>query len=165
MTVSAPERTATARLRLQSLEPPAEARRPRLAVPAPAPAVLPRYVRPRRSRRVGRPGPTVPGPAEVRITRRGRLALTVAVTAGGLAVGIVAQAAPVHGGPPLEAVSPGPVATVVVQPGDTLWAIAVRADPQADPRPTVARIADLNGLTGATVRPGQRLRLPRLPRR
>lgn len=166
MTVNAPERTTTARLRLQLLEPsPAQARQARPAVLAPAPAVLPRYVRPRRSRRVGRPAHTVPGSAEVRITRRGRLALSVAVTAGLLAVGIVAQGAPVHGGPPLGAVAPGPVATVVVQPGDTVWAIAMWADPQADPRSTVARIVDLNGLAGATVRPGQTLRLPRRPRR
>jgi LysM repeat protein len=50
--------------------------------------------------------------------------------------------------------------TVVVQPGDTLWAIATRSSPGADPRQTVQRIVDLNGLRGTSVVPGQQLRLP-----
>jgi LysM repeat protein len=48
----------------------------------------------------------------------------------------------------------------VVQPGDTLWVIARRAVPDADPRITVQRIVDLNGLTGTAVVPGQQLALP-----
>ncbi|MHB8593211.1 MAG: LysM peptidoglycan-binding domain-containing protein [Acidimicrobiales bacterium] len=69
------------------------------------------------------------------------------------------------GGHPLA--TPGPVpagATVVdhalyvVQPGDTLWSIAERLDPGADPRPVVA---DLSAQVGSdTVVPGEALRLP-----
>ncbi|MBI1377383.1 MAG: LysM peptidoglycan-binding domain-containing protein [Frankiales bacterium] len=53
--------------------------------------------------------------------------------------------------------------TVVVQPGETLWQVARAVAPDADVRDTIARIQDLNGLTGpgaATVRPGQSLVVP-----
>ena len=46
----------------------------------------------------------------------------------------------------------------VVQPGDTLWSIAMRLDPSSDPRPLVAEMAAQVG--GDTVVPGERLRLP-----
>ncbi len=42
-----------------------------------------------------------------------------------------------------------------VRPGDTLWSIAVRMDPSADPRPTVARLASEIGTY--QVVPGERL--------
>ncbi|WP_165950466.1 LysM peptidoglycan-binding domain-containing protein [Actinomadura sp. GC306] len=51
--------------------------------------------------------------------------------------------------------------TVVVKPGETVWEIAVDADPDDDPQLVVQRILDLNGMGGdPTVRPGQQLRLP-----
>jgi LysM repeat protein len=50
--------------------------------------------------------------------------------------------------------------TVVVGPGETLWDIAQRNDPDGDPRITVQRIADLNGLSDSIVQPGQQLRVP-----
>ena len=48
--------------------------------------------------------------------------------------------------------------TYVVQPGDTLWAIAARLEPGSDPRPLVDHLVQLNG--GAQVEAGQRLVLP-----
>jgi predicted Zn-dependent protease len=50
---------------------------------------------------------------------------------------------------------------VMVQPGQTLWSIAVRTDPAADPRLIIQRIIELNGLTGGSVSAGQRLWVPR----
>jgi LysM repeat protein len=50
--------------------------------------------------------------------------------------------------------------TVVVQPGQTLWGVARALTPDADVRETVARIQELNGLTGASVHPGQSLIVP-----
>jgi LysM repeat protein len=53
--------------------------------------------------------------------------------------------------------------TVIVQPGQTMWGLASTIAPNDDPRDTIARIADLNGLTVAqasAVRPGQRLIVP-----
>ena len=48
----------------------------------------------------------------------------------------------------------------VVQPADTLWAIAT-ANYGGDPREAVWRLRERNGLTGSTLlHPGQRLVLP-----
>jgi LysM repeat protein len=55
---------------------------------------------------------------------------------------------------------PVPGVTVVVQPRQSLWAIAIEAAPGSDPRETVARIRDLNGLDARPVRAGQQLVLP-----
>jgi hypothetical protein len=51
----------------------------------------------------------------------------------------------------------GPVA-YTVQPGDTLWTIAERVDPSADPRPLVAKLAAQTG--SDTVVPGEHITLP-----
>jgi hypothetical protein len=47
----------------------------------------------------------------------------------------------------------------VVQPADTLWAIA-SASYAGDPREAVWRLRQRNRLDGTTLRPGQRLVLP-----
>jgi hypothetical protein len=69
------------------------------------------------------------------------------------------------GGRPLA--SPGPArvgdpvaahALYIVQPGDTLWTIAQRLDPQGDPRAVEAELAAEVG--GDTIVPGERLVLP-----
>ena len=52
-----------------------------------------------------------------------------------------------------------PTVVYVVQPGDTLWSIARRADPGADPRPLVDRLVEVNDLRG-TLHAGDQLRLP-----
>jgi nucleoid-associated protein YgaU len=98
----------------------------------------------------------------LRLTRRGRgvlIAFTASVllvlfwlTAGpGALAGGQGDAQPADGRPPR---------TVVVGPGETLWDIAHRNDPDGDPRVTVHRISDLNGLSGPIVHPGQELRVP-----
>jgi nucleoid-associated protein YgaU len=50
--------------------------------------------------------------------------------------------------------------TVVVRPGDSLWAIARRIEPQADPRPLVDAIAVANDVDAGSLVPGQRLVVP-----
>ena len=49
---------------------------------------------------------------------------------------------------------------VVVQQGETLWQIAQRIAPEADPRATVTAIRELNGLGGAPVVAGQTVIVP-----
>ena len=52
----------------------------------------------------------------------------------------------------------------LVKSGDTLWEIArARVGAEADPRPLVAAIEDLNGLDGAELRAGQRVLVPPAP--
>jgi len=46
----------------------------------------------------------------------------------------------------------------VVQPGDTLWSIALTLSPGDDPRPLVHVLDDIAG--GALLAPGQRLVIP-----
>src|ERR1700674_2755981 len=50
--------------------------------------------------------------------------------------------------------------TVVVQPGDTLWAIASAHYPSDDVRARVADIERANGLQGPVIEVGETLRLP-----
>jgi hypothetical protein len=49
-------------------------------------------------------------------------------------------------------------ASYTVRPGDSLWSIAERVDPSADPRPLVARLAAETG--SESVVPGERIVLP-----
>ncbi|HET7530523.1 MAG TPA: LysM peptidoglycan-binding domain-containing protein [Mycobacteriales bacterium] len=93
----------------------------------------------------------------VRLTRRGRLAVVLGV----LALMVVGFSATGH--VPSQA-APSAVReharTVTVEPGESLWAVAVRIAPHADPRLVVARIVEINHLPGATVSAGQQLVVP-----
>ena len=55
----------------------------------------------------------------------------------------------------------GPRPHVLVEPGQTLWSIArARLGPEADPRPFIQEIQDLNALESSLLVAGQRLALP-----
>lgn len=60
---------------------------------------------------------------------------------------------------PARPAPPPATAVYVVQPGDTLWAIAVRLQPAGDPRVLIARLEAMNHLQGELVA-GQRIVLP-----
>jgi LysM domain len=102
----------------------------------------------------------------VRLTRRGRIVLAALVTIASLLVvalmwvAVAARAQASSSGLP-----PGVVyrnlTAVVVHPGQTLWSIAVQAQPSADPRIVVQQIIDLNALSGTSVEPGEHLWVPR----
>jgi LysM repeat protein len=51
-------------------------------------------------------------------------------------------------------------ATVVVQPGDTLWSIAAEHYPSSDVRARVGDIERANGLRSPVIQVGETLRLP-----
>ena len=98
-------------------------------------------------------------PARLRLTRRGRVVLTTV-----LAVPLIAGTvfAGLNGGGAIASRDAATVqfATVTIQPGESLWDVAERVAPTADPRDAVRRIMDLNRLQSAVVQPGQRLALP-----
>ena len=102
------------------------------------------------------------GAAPVVLTRRGRVVMTGLLAL--MAAGLLAML-PRHADATGAGVSPGRVeqnlAQVAVRPGDTLWSIAVRTDPGADPRLVIQRITDLNALAGAGITPGQTLWVPK----
>ena len=112
--------------------------------------------------RRGRSAPPLP----MRLTRRGRVVVgtLAAVATVGLAALIwlaVAGRAEAAGH-----VRPGTPAAhsmlrVVVRPGDTLWSIAAKADPSADPRIVIQQIVDDNALRGTAITAGQVLWVPR----
>jgi hypothetical protein len=101
-----------------------------------------------------------------RLTRRGRrliwasaiLLVVAVITPVVLALASGAQAAN-HGVPP-SAVWAG-MRQVVVQPRDSLWSIALRAEPRADPRVVVQQIMDYNAMGSQVVVPGENLWVPR----
>ena len=104
-------------------------------------------------------------PAPVRLTRRGRfvvgllagLAIASAVALIWLAITGQAQAASKAAPVPAGGHS---MLRVVVRPGQTLWSIAEKADPAADPRIVIQQIIDDNALTGTSVNAGQVLWIP-----
>jgi hypothetical protein len=95
--------------------------------------------------------------ATLRLTRRGRIALVVTVmmmaVIGGMVVG---HGSSLAAGRADRAVHP----SVVVKPGESLWAVAARVAPDQDPRLVVADIESLNRLGGPAVQPGQQLLVP-----
>lgn len=98
-----------------------------------------------------------PAPAPLRITRRGRLVVTLGMTALLAAVGLVGASQAVAG----QEASSVPVEQVTVVPGDTLWSIAAAvAEPGSDVRDVVAEIAELNALPTSQVFAGQHLVVP-----
>jgi nucleoid-associated protein YgaU len=108
--------------------------------------------------RPARPRPsTATGDPPLRLTRRGRLVVVLAVLAMAY-VALTMMSAP--------AASTGQVRhvrahTVVVTPGETLWDIARSVAPESDPRDVVAEIVDLNSLTDpGAIRVGQPLDVP-----
>jgi LysM repeat protein len=52
------------------------------------------------------------------------------------------------------------LATIVVHPGETLWSIANRVAPNADPRETITALREVNNLPSADVYPGEQLVVP-----
>ncbi len=109
-------------------------------------------VRPRHLHLVPAPETTV-----LRLTRRGRVAvllaalLTLAVLVVALGPSTIATG---------EAGDAVPTQTVTVQPGDTLWKLATKANPNGDIRQTVDDIMRLNSLPTAHLPMGSEVAVP-----
>lgn len=106
------------------------------------------------------------GTTRLHLTRRGRVVFTslaalplvavalVVALNGGMAAAEGASAVGV-GGP--QAVG---FEYVTIQPGQSLWQLAVSLAPTSDPRDVIAEIVSLNQLSSDSVQAGQRLALP-----
>jgi nucleoid-associated protein YgaU len=93
------------------------------------------------------------------IYRRRRVGAAVFAVALVVSVGSVAQRGLAdRGGDPAFAAAVGRTTSYVVQPGDTLWAIAQQLYAGEDIALVVDAMVTLNG--GATIQPGQLLNLP-----
>lgn len=93
----------------------------------------------------------------VHLTARGRLLLVltlVAVLFAAFSLGRTASEA-------ADTTAPEPaLVQVTVQSGETLWGVAQRIAPHADPRQVVQVIRDVNDLDSSALQVGQQLLLP-----
>ncbi|CAN5692337.1 hypothetical protein BH18ACT7_BH18ACT7_10510 [soil metagenome] len=92
----------------------------------------------------------------VRLTRRGRLAVTFMTL---LATVILLAVAAAQSGSTGGGLADAP-RSVVVEPGDTLWQIAREIAPADSPAVVVAALQEANGLDGGPLQPGQVLAVP-----
>jgi LysM repeat protein len=95
--------------------------------------------------------------APVRLTRRGRIVLTVLFVAALLAV---FTAFGPHSAATGEAGTPVPTRTVQVGEGDTLWEIASQVAAPGKTREMVHQIEELNALPGPSLAEGQTIAVP-----
>lgn len=95
----------------------------------------------------------------LRITRRGRLVLSLSVLLAALAV---VAAVILSGGSAVATSSAGAVhfEHVTVSAGESLWQVAEVVAPGSDPRDVISDIVKLNDLSTTQVMPGQSLAIP-----
>jgi LysM repeat protein len=98
---------------------------------------------------VGCPQPLSAG-SGYRMSRWARLGMTLTVAAALVVVAITLIA------------RSGPDRTnfVTVEPGDTLWSVALRVAPDRDPRAVVEDVIAINRLSDNTIHVGEVLRVP-----
>ncbi|HUR15126.1 MAG TPA: LysM peptidoglycan-binding domain-containing protein [Mycobacteriales bacterium] len=93
----------------------------------------------------------------LRLTHRGRLVVLltlVGLLLAAFSLGRVGTQAAPAGADRAE------LGQTVVQPGESLWAVANRVAPGHDPRAVIDQIADLNDLDSSAVQVGQLLVVP-----
>jgi predicted Zn-dependent protease len=100
--------------------------------------------------------PIRPSSSSVRLTRRGRAMLVLLVAAVAFLAFSIGRVASQAGTEPTGSAT----RAVTVQPGQTLWQLAVQVAPQDDPRATVDRIRELNDMRTEVLQAGQRLVVP-----
>ena len=95
----------------------------------------------------------------VRLTRRGRLVVSTSCLVVAIGVALTGPWGSSAGATTAQAQGPT-TARVTVAQGRTLWQIARSIAPTTDPRITVERIRELNGLPDSAIRAGQELVIP-----
>jgi len=97
----------------------------------------------------------------IKLTRRGRMLVSALSFAAMLAISLVSLfgIATASAKASNEA-SNSTTTQIVVAPGETLWTIAARVNPEIDPRAVIDQIMDLNVIEGSNVYAGQVLLVP-----
>jgi hypothetical protein len=116
-----------------------------------------------RTVRRARPGSSAAPAAPLTLTRRGRLVLVglpVLTGAAALVVLAVVFLVPATAKATSEPVPGAGTEITTVLPGQSLWEIAVAADPQRDPRDVIDDIVELNGLDSSVLVAGRHLEIP-----
>ena len=108
-------------------------------------ALHPTYVAPRVAPRAR---------TQVRLTRRGRLAVFLAC------LGVLLTLAFLYGGQSVATNESEPTRVITVDGGDTLWAIAAELADDGQVRAMMHRIERLNGLESGMLMAGQQLLVP-----
>lgn len=109
-----------------------------------------------------RPGVGVSSGGALRLTRRGRVVVFGLALAVVLALSVLVGSGSVATS---EKGAPAPTETIMVGPGDTLWAISseIAAETgQDDVRDVMAQIEELNSLDSGMLIAGQELRIPQV---
>jgi LysM repeat protein len=127
-------------------------------IPAQRPAGMPAAVPATRTPRpMVRPATRPAGQGSVRLTRRGRIVLTLLMLGLVLGVLFIFSGQSMASG---ESGAPIPTRTVTVGEGDTLWAIATEVAGDGDIREAVHDIEQLNSLPGPALEVGQEIAVP-----
>ena len=105
-------------------------------------------------------------PSPIRLTRRGRIvvaALAIIASAAVASVVWLAVAGQAQASGRITPTENGSqsMRRIVVKSGQTLWSLAVWAEPTADPRGVIQQIIDANSLAGPAIQPGEVLWVPR----
>jgi len=97
----------------------------------------------------------------IKLTRRGRLVLSTVSFVTMLAISLVSLfGIATASAKASNEVSNSTNTQIVVAPGETLWTIAARVNPEIDPRAVIDQIMDLNVIEGSNVYAGQVLLVP-----
>ncbi|WP_307807331.1 LysM peptidoglycan-binding domain-containing protein [Naasia sp. SYSU D00948] len=101
----------------------------------------------------------LPARRPLRLTHRGR-AVFAGLAAAPLIAGLLFASVTAPASAGNEQRSGSAFATVTVTSGDSLWSIAERIAPRADPRDVVAELKRLNALDDSAVLAGQTIAIP-----
>lgn len=99
------------------------------------------------------------GRSSVRLTRRGRVVLFVVALLAVALLSVTWGSISTASG---DDVPRRTTQTVIIHSGDTLWGLAAGLTGGSGVEEMIDEIISMNGLDSAVVRPGQKLRVPRL---
>jgi len=104
--------------------------------------------------------PAAPRRSRLRLTRRGRVVLTLLLVAPVVLALVIAFFVGAGAAASSSAGASAGFEYVTVQPGQSMWELALELAPASDPRDVIADIQRLNALTTSEVHPGQRIAVP-----